>query len=301
MYLSIIVPVYNEEKNIHLLYQEITQVLSSFSFKYEIIYVNDGSTDNSLYEIRKLSLKDKRVIGIKFKRNFQKSAALKAGFNHAKGEYIMTLDGDLQDNPKEIPRFIEKIKEYDMVVGWKFRRKDIITKVIMSRIFNGLIRFLFGIKIHDNDCNYRIFKREIVEHLDLYGGLYRYIPVFAHNKGYKVGELKVRHLPRRHGKSKYGFGRLFTGAFDLLTLKFLLKYKNSPLHFFGYLGGSFFTLGTFIGAYLTFIKFVYQQHIGNRPLLLFAVLLILIGVQLISLGLIGDIVRSNSNSKDYII
>ena len=269
---------------------------------YELIFVDDGRRDQSLKVLRDIGKRDKRIKVLSFQGNFQKAAALMAGFEAARGKLIFTLDGDLQDNPKEIPRFIARLNEgYDLIVGWKFKRQDSWAKVIPSSIFNALIRRLFGLRIHDNDCNFRLMKREVIEHMNLYGGMYRYIPVLAYIQGFRVGEIKVQHLPRLHGKSKYGTGRLFKGAFDLLTLKFLTKYGQNPLHFFGYLGSGFFFVGTIFGAYLTFIKFFFGEHIGSRPLLLLAILLILLGVQFFSLGLLGEMITSQSKRKGYII
>ncbi len=309
MDLSLIIPIFNEEKNLLPLYNALTAALGNLSRRknkennqYELIFVDDGSRDQSLKVLRDISKRDKKVRVMSFQGNFQKAAALMAGFEAAKGKLILTLDGDLQDNPQEIPRFLRRLEEgYDLVVGWKFKRQDSWAKVIPSHIFNALIRWLFGLRIHDNDCNFRLMKREVIEHLNLYGGMYRYIPVLAYTRGFRVGEIKVEHLPRLHGKSKYGTGRLFKGAFDLLALKFLTKYGQSPLHFFGYLGGGFFFLGTLFGAYLTFIKFFFGEHIGSRPLLLLAILLILLGVQFFSLGLLGEMLVSQSKKREYLI
>lgn len=300
--LSVIIPAYNEERNLSPLYNELTAVLGEANMSYELIFIDDGSRDQSLKVLRDIGKRDKKVRVMSFQGNFKKAAALMAGFEAARGKIILTLDGDLQDNPKEIPRFLAKLNEgYDLVAGWKFKRQDSWNKVIPSRVFNALIRWLFGLRIHDNDCNFRLMKREVIEHLNLYGGMYRYIPVLACTKGFRVGEIKVEHLPRLYGKSKYGTGRLFKGAFDLLALKFLTQYGQSPLHFFGYLGGAFFSLGTIFGAYLTFIKFFFGEHIGSRPLLLLAILLILLGVQFFSLGLLGEMIVSQSKRKGYII
>lgn len=300
--LSVVIPVYNEEKNVKILYNHLIKILDSIKLSSEIIFVDDGSTDNTTSILRQLAAKDKGLVVLSFQKNFQKAAALTAGFDCARGQYILTMDGDLQDNPDEIPRFLHKIKSgYDMIVGWKARRKDPFTKVIMSKLFNGLIRLLFHIKIHDNDCNFRLFRSQITQHLHIYGGLYRYIPVIAYAKGFKIGELKVHHLHRRYGKSKYGYKRIFRGGLDLITIKFLTSYYSSPLHFFGYLGGGISFIGLVLGIYLTILQQIYHQAIGNRPLLFLSMLLIIVGIQLISLGLIGEMIVSTTNKKNYVI
>jgi len=297
--LSVVIPAYNEEKNTTLLYKELKLVLESLSKNYEIIFVDDGSTDITFEELKKLHEKDNSVKILQFQRNFGKSAALLAGFDNAKGDIIITMDADLQDEPEEIPRFIDKIKEgYDVVIGWKFRRKDPISKKLISKLFNFFVRNLFGISLHDVDCNFRAMKREVVNNLKIYSGFYRYIPVFAKQNGYSIGEIKIKHNPRRFGKSKYGISRLYNGFFDLITVKFITTYFKRPLHFFGSLGSIFTGLGFILGLFLLYEKYVRSLNIGTRPLLILTILLIMLGVQFISIGLVGEMVTHSKYSSE---
>ena len=299
MNISIVIPVYNEEKNIIILYKLLKSVLSKY--QYEMIFVDDGSVDNTSSVIKDISKKDKKVKLISFQRNYGKSDALSAGFDNAKGDIIITLDGDLQDNPKEIPRFIEKLNQgYDLVVGWKFKRKDPLTKIIPSKFFNLLTSFLTKVKIHDMNCGFKAYKKEVIKNINVYGELHRYIPAMAFWRGYKIGEIKVKHYPRRYGKSKYGVNRLFKGFMDLITVKFLMSYGRRPLHLFGLTGLLCFFLGIVSGLYLTYLWFK-GIVIGDRPLLMLAVLLIVLGVQFISLGLLGDMIISENKGRNYII
>jgi len=300
--ISIVVPAYNEEHNVGLLYKRLKLVLDSLKCKYEIIFVDDGSQDRTFEVLKQLHKKDKKLRVIRFQRNFQKAAALSAGFEAAKGDIIITLDADLQDDPAEIPRLLKKLDEgYDLVVGWKFKRRDTFSKRIFSKLFNLLVRNLTKVKIHDSDCNFRAMKRNIISNLKIYGGLYRYIPSLAYNKGYRVGEIKVFHHRRRHGKSKYGAGRLIKGFFDLITTVFILSYTKRPLHLFGSIGIIFSVIGFLIGIYLSIIKIFLDVTIGNKASLLLAMLLILTGIQFISIGLIGELMVSQKSKKDYII
>ncbi|MBD3310497.1 glycosyltransferase [Candidatus Woesearchaeota archaeon] len=298
--LSIVIPAYNEQDNVIPLYGELKKVLESLGKSFEIIFVDDGSTDRTLQNIKELHEKDERVKALSFSKNFQKAAALSAGFDNAKGRVIITMDADLQDDSNEIPGFLAKLEQgYDLVVGWKHKRKDSFAKKIPSRIFNLLIRLFTGTRVHDCDCNFRAIREEAVKDLNIYGGLYRYIPVLVKNKGHKVGEIKVNHRPRKHGKSKYGFNRLFKGAFDLVTIKFLTSYNNRPLHLFGGLGAMMSLAGIAIGAYLSVIRLYYGEPIGGRPLLLLGVLLILMGTQLISMGLIGEMIANTYQRTEH--
>lgn len=289
--LSVIVPAFNEKRNIVPLYNAVKKVLSKMGVDYEIIFIDDGSTDNTFDEVKRIIKADTRVKGISFTRNFGKAAALDAGFKKSTGSLIVTMDSDLQDNPEELPKFLSMInKGYDMVVGWKYVRRDSFAKVIASRMFNSLIRVSTGLKLHDNDSGYKMFRREVISSLTLYSGLYRYIPVFAHRAGYKVCEVKVKHMQRKFGKSKYGASRLFKGFFDLITINFLSKFTTRPLHFFGSLGGFFMFFGFLGGLYLSYLRFFYDAVIGNRPLLLLSILLIVIGLQIFSVGLVGEMI-----------
>jgi glycosyltransferase involved in cell wall biosynthesis len=303
-HLSVIIPAYNEDRNIAAIYRELAGVLKQISKGYEIIFVDDGSVDNTLEELKKLRKSDKKVKIISFTKNFKKASALAVGLKSASGKFVVTMDADLQDDPAEIPKLLKKMDQgFDMVVGWKYPRKDSLTKIISSKIFNTLVRTLTKLKIHDCDSNFRIMKKEVIPYLDLYSGLYRYIPVIAYRKGFNVGEIKVKHKPRLHGKSKYGITRLYTGFLDLVTIKFLLEYNKRPLHFFGGLGSILLSLGLISGLYLLYIKFILDELIGQRPLLVLTILLLFLGMQFISIGLIGEMIaNTNQNKKDeYVV
>jgi glycosyltransferase involved in cell wall biosynthesis len=297
MDLSFIIPVYDEKDSIGLLYNEIISNLNSKT--YEIIFIDDGSSDGSFEEMNKLAQKDSCVKVIKFRSNFRKAAALQTGFNQAEGDIIFTLDADLQDNPKEIPRFIEKIEEgYDLVTGWKKKRRDPIGKTFPSRIFNTITSLTFGLKLHDYNCGFKAYRKELVKELDIYGEMHRYIPALAYAKGFRVTEIPVEHRPREYGKSKYGKERYIRGFLDLLTVKLVTGFTSSPLYLFGRLGIFFTFLGIITGVYLTVMKYAFMQSLRDRPLLFLAILLIMVGLQFISVGLLGElIVHQSRDSK----
>ncbi len=293
MAVSIIVPAYNEEENISLIYKKIREVT-----KDEIIFVDDGSTDKTLEEIKKLS--DRKVRYISFQRNYGKAAALDAGFKEASNDIIITMDADLQDDPKEIPRFVEALENYDLVSGWKKNRKDPITKTLPSKIFNFLTSRLVGLKLHDYNCGFKGYRKKVVENIELYGSLHRYIPALAYWKGFSVAEIPVKHHKRKHGKSKYGMARLLKGFFDLMSVKYLSVYNKRPLHFFGLLGFMSFGLGFIAGLYIVYLKLI-GLNVGDRPILMLSVLLIVIGVQFFSLGLLGEMFARQNNKREYIV
>ena len=299
MKLSIIIPVWNEEENIQSLYNKLKTILIG---DYEILFVDDGSTDGTYHFLNNTRRKDSKLKIIRFKKNSGKSAALSMGFKHAKGDIIITMDGDLQDDPEEIPNFIEKIKEgYDLVVGWKYKRQDPLSKRIPSKFFNFLIKILTGVKIHDSNCCFKAYKKEVLKNLKIYGELHRYIPSLVHWKGFKITEIKVKHHKRLHGKSKYGISRLLKGFLDLLTIKFLIKYSKKPLHFFGSIGIISFLVGTMISLYLLYEKYFLDLNIGSRPLLILGVLCVIIGIQFICLGLLGEMILNiipNENEEE---
>ena len=296
--LSVIIPLFNEEKSLGSLYGELKSALKSFGKSYEIIFVDDGSKDNSWSVLERLHAADKDIRGIQFRKNSGKAAALSAGFKHAKGKVIVTMDADLQDDPGEIQNFIKKLDEgYDLVSGWRFKRQDPLSKTLPSKFFNYLTSMLTGIRIHDFNCGFKAYRKEVVKDIELYGELHRYIPVLAHWRGYEVGEMKVRHRPRAHGKSKYGMVRLFRGLTDLLTVMFLTRYMRKPLHLFGSIGLLLFLLGLVVNIYLGVLWFL-GQGIGARPLLLLGVLLMLIGFQIVSTGLIGEILIGTRGRAD---
>jgi glycosyltransferase involved in cell wall biosynthesis len=297
-HLSIIIPVHNEEENILELYNSLYSVISIVEKTYEIIFIDDGSTDDSFEKIQ--SIKDSRVKVVRFQRNYGKAAALSCGFKKSKGDIVITMDGDLQDDPKEIPRFIEELKNYDMVSGWKSKRYDPISKTLPSRFFNWLTRFITGVKINDFNCGYKAYHNYVVKNINLYGEFHRYIPALAYWRGYSVGEIEVEHHPRIHGESKYGIERLLKGFLDLITVTFLMMYKKRPLHMFGGIGFLLGFSGVFISIYLMFLWLI-GERIGDRPLLMLGILLTVIGAQFVSLGLIGELITNSRNNDDYII
>jgi len=296
--LSIIIPVYNEEGNIAELYEKLCSILSVLNETYEIIFVDDGSIDNTFREIK--AIQDNNIRIVRFQRNYGKAAALSCGFKKSRGDFVITLDGDQQDDPKEIPRFLDKLKEFDMVSGWKVKRQDPVSKTFPSKCFNKLTRFITGVKINDFNCGYKGYRREVVKNINLYGEFHRYIPVLAHWKGYTVGEIEVEHHPRIHGKSKYGAERLLKGCLDLITVTFLMLYKKRPLHMFGGIGFVLGFSGIAISMYLLLL-WATGTRIGDRPLLMLGILLTVIGAQFVSLGLIGELITNSRNNDDYII
>ncbi|MDA9946798.1 glycosyltransferase family 2 protein, partial [Candidatus Marinimicrobia bacterium] len=268
--------------------------------KYEIIFINDGSSDKSEKAIIDLSTADKRVKLISFYRNFGKSAALSEGFKYASGEIIITMDADLQDDPNEIPNLINKLDEgYDLVSGWKQKRYDPWTKTFPSKIFNFVTRVLTGVKIHDFNCGLKAYRSSVIKSIEVFGGRHRYIPALAGQMNFSVSEIVVNHRPRIYGETKYGGSRIFHGFFDLLTILFLNKYTQQPLHFFGSIGLATFIAGFFVELMILYYKFVllepFSKHIA---LLLLGVILIIIGIQFFSIGLLGEIIARFSQGKE---
>jgi glycosyltransferase involved in cell wall biosynthesis len=297
--ISIVIPVYNEEENLKELHTKLSAVLSTITENYEILFIDDGSTDNSFAILKELNREDKDVKVIKFRRNFGKSIALNTAFRYAIGDIIITMDGDLQDDPEELPKFIEKIGEgYGLVVGWKYPRKDPITKKIASKIFNRLTGMVMGVDVHDFNCGYKAFKRKALENIYLYGEMHRYIPALIAWQGFRITELKVKHHPREYGKSKYGATRIIKGFLDLITVKFLTGYATRPLHVFGIPGILSLLVGFFIGLYLAVLKYWKEVGIGNRPLLLLSILLIILGLQFISIGLLGEMITFHEITRE---
>lgn len=302
MEISVVIPAYNEELNVEPLSNKIRSVLNTITSKYEIIFVDDGSKDNTFENLQKLNKKDKKIKVIKFKRNFGKAAALAAGFEQAKGNIVITMDADMQDDPEEIPLMINKLNlGYDLIIGWKYPRRDSISKIFFSRIFNFLVRRLTRITIHDSDCNFRIMRNEVAKDLQktIYGGLFRYIPSLAHWKGYRVTEMKVIHHPRKFGQTKFsGSGRLIRGFLDLITIKFLISFEKSPSYFFGKAGLGLFGLGSMLSFYLLYVRYWLGQGIGGRPLLLLTVLLLILGIQFIFFGLLGEMITRTAQNQE---
>lgn len=299
--ISIIIPVYNEEESVVQLHQEIMAVMDKLSYFYDIIFVDDGSIDRTLMELEKLS----PITVISFTRNFGKSQALQAGFNEASGDYIITLDGDLQDNPKEIPNFIKLLEDgQDLVCGWKYKRVDNFRRRFVSRIANNMTKYFTNTSVHDMNCGFKGYKRKVVKQLRLFGDMHRYIPAIVSDLGFIISEVKVNHRSRMHGKSKYGLKRLLNGLFDFITLLFLRRFTDRPMYFFGLYGLAFFFIGFVILFYLSWIKIFQGVLIGTRPLLLLGVLLIFVGMQSFSLGCLSELLIRQGDSRDkknYII
>ena len=287
--LSFVIPVKDEERSIDLLAKEISETCKKIHKSFEIIFVDDGSTDNSLDVIKRLNKSDNSVKGIKHRRNFGKAAALTTGFQYTKADIVFSLDGDLQDNPSEIPSFLKKLNQgYDVVSGWKKKRLDPIGKTIPSKIFNYITAKLTGVDIHDFNCGFKVYKRQVLENLNIYGELYRFIPALVHQRGYKVGEIIVKHRKRKYGKSKYGAERMLRGFLDLITVLFLGGYSTRPGHFFGLIGILFFIPGFLIGLYITYLRLTTGGIAYRYPLLFLGALLMIVGVQFISTGLLGE-------------
>ncbi len=297
--LSVVVPLYNEAESVFELHDQVCRVCDGVGISFEVIYVDDGSTDGSFEVLKGIHGKDPRAKVLQFRRNFGKSEALSAGFSVASGEMIVTMDADLQDDPAEIPRLMGKLNEgYDLVSGWKRKRKDPLTKRLPSWFFNRVTSLLTGIRIHDFNCGLKIYRREVTESLNVYGELHRYLPVIAHRGGFSVAELPVTHRVRKYGKSKFGSVRFARGAFDFLTITFLTRYKKRPLHLFGIFGFLSFFMGSLISLLLTYQKLVLDRDLSNRPLLFLGVLLIVVGVQFFSIGLLGEMITELRQKTD---
>ncbi|HLF13701.1 MAG TPA: glycosyltransferase family 2 protein [Bacteroidota bacterium] len=297
---SLVIPVYNEEGSLRELYDNIRNGLGRMQ-RYEIIFVDDGSTDGSARVLAELRNRDRaRIKVIRFRRNYGKSAALSVGFAEATGEVVVTMDSDLQDDPGEIPSLVNEIRKgYDLVSGWKKKRRDPITKIIPSRFFNFVTSMLTGVRLHDINCGLKAYRREVVKEIKVYGELHRYIPVLAHWLGFKITEIPVTHHRRKYGKTKFGIGRFWKGFLDLLTVLFTTRYLRRPLHLFGFWGMLFFLAGFAVDLYLVYLKFTEGQSLSNRPLFLGGVLLIIVGVQFISIGLLGEmIIKTKSEGTE---
>ncbi len=298
--LTVIVPLYNEEESILALYQRLKEVLSKLHLAYEIIWINDGSKDGSLVVLKKIHQHDRSIKIISFRRNFGQTAALSAGFTHARGKTIVTIDADSQNDPEDIASLLRKINEgYDLVSGWRYNRKEpFFTRRLPSKVANFMISHVSKVKLHDYGCTLKAYRREVIKTLRLYGEMHRFIPALASIRGISFAEVKVQHHPRRKGKSKYGVSRTIRVLLDLFTVKFLLSFATRPMQIFG-LVGVLAALGGFaIAFYLSIVRLFFNQGIAGRPLLLLAVLLIIIGFQFISLGLLGEmIVRAHHESQ----
>ena len=294
--ISIVVPVMNEQQNVRPLYEKLSAQLDAIGDRYEVIFVDDGSTDNTFKELEKLHNEHPGVVRvIRFRRNFSKTPALVAGFSRCRGKVVFTMDGDLQDDPAEIPNFLAKLDEgYDLVSGWKFPRLDPLSKTFPSRIFNWMVSKMTGVHLHDINNGFKAYNRDVIEdtHLKLYGEFHRFIPVMAHWRGYRVTEIKVRHHPRKFGVSKYGARRFARGLIDLLNVLFLTTFLRTPLRLFGPLGLWTLFIGILIDAYVVVVsRFFTHEPIHNQPLLFVGILLMIFGVQFILTGLQSEMIR----------
>jgi dolichol-phosphate mannosyltransferase len=289
--------VHDEERSVALLYDELRSALEPLDTPWEAIFVDDGSTDGTFSALTRLHAAERNVRVVRLRRNFGKAAALVAGFDQARGETVVTIDGDLQDDPAEIPRLLAKLDEgFDLVSGWKTRRRDPLSRRILSRIFNRVTSAFSGVRLHDMNCGLKAYRAEVVHGLRLYGELHRFIPVLAHYRGFRIAELPVNHRPREHGRSRYGVERYVRGFLDLLTVSFIGRYRHRPLHLFGGLGLILGFIGSAILVYLTVVKAL-GHAIGQRPLLLLGVLLVVIGMQFFSLGLISEMITSQHEER----
>src|SRR3954447_4179836 len=295
--ISVVVPVYNEERSVALLYDELRSALDQLGTAWEAIFVDDGSTDGTFAALTRLHNTADNVRVVRLRRNFGKAAALRAGFDQARGETVVTIDGDLQDDPAEIPRLLAKLDEgFDLVSGWKTRRRDRLSRRVLSRIFNRVTGAFSGVHLHDMNCGLKAYRAEVVHGLRLYGELHRFIPVLAHYRGFRIAELPVNHRPREHGRSRYGVERYLRGFLDLLTVSFIGRYRHRPLHLFGGLGLLLGVIGFLVLSYLTVLK-IEGHAIGQRPLLILGVLLIVVGLQFFSLGLISELITSQHEER----
>ncbi len=300
--LSVIVPLFNEEESLNPLTNEIKKALKLININFEVIFIDDGSTDKSLQVVKEICKTDKRFKFISFRKNYGKSAALQIGFKNATGDVVVTMDADLQDDPNEIPGLIKKLEEgYDLVSGWKKTRHDPFIKKTSSRFFNFVTRVISGIKIHDFNCGLKSYRKDVTDNIKVYGELHRYVPVLADWQGFRVSEIPVKHHPRRYGKTKFGISRFFKGFIDLITVMFATRYIKRPMHFFGFLGALSFLIGLVVNGYLT-VLWIIGEPLSNRPMLFLGMLLIIVGVQFFSVGLLGEMLVNNfMNEREYII
>jgi len=289
MNLSIVIPIYNEEENVVELHQRLKSVLDKMENKYEIILVDDGSRDNTLSLLEDIQKNDNNVVVISLRRNFGQTAAFAAGFDHARGDVIITMDGDLQNDPNDIPRLVAMMKDYDLVSGWRKNRQDkFLSRKLPSMIANKLISKVTGVNLHDYGCSLKAYRSDVIKNLNLYGELHRFIPAVASWYGVRMAEIETTHHPRLRGTSKYGISRTIRVVLDLITVKFLRSFSTKPLQFFGPFGLLSGFLGFLISAYLSVDKLVFGNDIGGRPLLLLGALLIMVGIQFIGMGLLGE-------------
>lgn len=305
--ITVLVPVLDEESSVVELTKRVTAVLEGLGRSFELVFVDDGSQDGTADRIRELHRDDRRIKLVRFRRNFGKAAAITAGVEHSSGRVVVTIDGDLQDVPEEIPRLLDKLEteDLDLVSGWKQDRQDPASKRYPSKLFNWVTRRLAQVDLHDFNCGFKAYRREVLEQVAVYGELHRFIPVLASRRGFRIGEVPVAHEKRRHGSSKYGWDRLYKGLLDLLTVLFITKYTRRPLHLFGVIGLIFISIGFTINLYLAGLWFVAQSKflalqalfgvdpgfaLSDRPLLLLGILMLLLGFQTLTTGLLGEMI-----------
>lgn len=307
MDISVVTALLNEEESLPELVERVKEVMEKQGFSYEIIMIDDGSTDNSWNIIEKLRAENPKIKGIKFRRNYGKSPALYVGFERAQGDVVITMDADLQDNPDEIPELYDMITRegYDLVSGWKKKRHDpVLSKNIPSKFFNFSVRMVSGIKLHDFNCGLKAYRKQVVKSIEVYGEMHRYIPVLARQAGYrKIGEKVVLHQERKYGKSKFGMSRFINGFLDLISVSFISRFSKRPMHFFGAIGSLGFLVGFGVLAYLSVAKFAYNQYkMAERPLFFFGLLMIIFGTQLFLTGFLAELIsRSSTDRNNYLI
>ncbi len=301
--ISVVVPLFNEEESLVELYEQLSEAVCSLEKPIEFLFIDDGSTDGSMQVLTELHKKDPQVRVVQFRRNYGKSAALALGFKKARGKLIITLDADLQDEPYEIPNLVKKLEEgFDLVSGWKKIRKDPFIKKNTSKLFNFVTRKMTGLKIHDMNCGLKAYRREVTDTVNVYGQLHRFLPVLAQWQGFKVGEVVVKHNPRKYGRTKFGASRFIAGFFDLMTVLFITRYTKRPLHLFGLIGLGSFIVGVGISAYLAVERLFLGKYLSDRPLLFLGILAIIVGVQFVSIGLLGEMItESRQDNTDYSI
>ncbi len=289
MTVSVVIPIYNEEENVQELHSSLREVLETIGSEYEIIFVDDGSTDSTLALLQEIQSRDSSVIVLSLRRNFGQTAAFAAGFDYARGDVIVTMDGDLQNDPNDIPKLLALMKDNDLVSGWRKKRKDpFLSRRLPSIMANWLISRVTGVSLHDYGCSLKAYRRDVIKNLKLYGEMHRFIPAVASWYGIRIAEVETMHHPRKRGKSKYGISRTMKVVLDLITVKFLQSFSTKPLQFFGPIGLLSGLMGFLISLYLTLGKIISGRDIGGRPLLLLGALLIIVGIQFIGMGLLGE-------------
>ncbi|MCL5070910.1 MAG: glycosyltransferase family 2 protein [Actinobacteria bacterium] len=304
--ISVVIPVYNEEDNVWLLYDNLEPVLSKLGRNYEVILVDDGSKDGTYNKLRQLHEKNNHFKVIKFRRNFGQTPAMRAGFDFAGGDIIITLDADLQNDPEDIPKILKKMDEgYDIVSGWRKDRKDKVSRRFPSAVANKIISVLFGVRLHDYGCTLKAYRKEVLENIELYGEMHRYIPAIASWMGINVAEIPVNHQARKFGKAKYGISRTIRVILDIITIKFLLTYSKKPMQIFGLVGVFTSLAGFIITAYLIIERLFFNQPLSSRPLFILSIFMIFIGIQLITMGLLGEIMmrtyHEGTGKSTYVI